>query len=301
MFAAVDVGSNTVRMLIGECLNRQVHPATYYRQITRLGARYQPGIGLTAESMERTLAALREFDKILQQKKVANCRTLGTAALRRAENRQYFQELVANQTHLSLEIISGEEEALLTAHGALSVIRPIPDSSLIVDIGGGSTEFVFQKDGMVLFRQSYPVGVVRLCEEVPDRPGRQVFIDKILDNFSNDLAGQGLPRALIESAQLVGTAGTITTLAAMAQQMTVYDWRKINNSILLISWLRETEGRLKAISEVLREQLPGMEKGRGDLILPGLQLLLSLMRRFAFKSLKVADFGLLEGILLGMG
>ena len=300
MLAAIDVGSNTVRMLIGDCAARQVQADHYYRCITRLGGGYTPGMGLAAESIERTLAALAAFSKILHQQSITKVRAVGTAALRRAENSQEFQEGFTELTQLKLEIITGDEEAQLTARGVLSAIHPIPATALILDVGGGSTELILVEDGQILFRRSYPLGVVRLCEEEPDDSARLTAISRMLDELYLDLSRSHMKDKLGGSCQLVGTAGTVTTLAAMAQQMIDYDPHRINNFTLSRGWLQQAYNRLAPMSVEERERLPGMEEGRGDLIVPGLQLVLSLLERYSWSSLKVADSGLLEGILLGI-
>lgn len=299
MRAAIDVGSNTVRMLIGSCDSRQIHSVAYHRQITRLGGGYLPGRGLAPESMERTLAALKDFDLILRAQEVTEVRAVATAALRRAENRQDFLRQVGEQTQFVLEIIDGEEEALLTACGVLSVVCPPPSSALLIDIGGGSTELILSAAGQLLLRRSYPLGVVRLCEEYRSEQDRQLAIDQLLDSFFRELEQRDI-ETLSSATQLLGTAGTVTTLAAMNQQLTVYDRRKINNAILSLAWLRKTIDDLRPLSVAERERLPGLEEGRGDLIVPGLQLLISLMERCSREILKVADAGLLEGVLLGL-
>jgi len=300
MPAAIDVGSNTVRMLIGDCHDRRLRPVAYYRRITRLGGRYQEGEGLAPDSMERTLSALEDFSRILQEQAITRVRAVATAALRRAENRQLFLLQTAARTSFNLDIIAGDEEAVLTARGVLSVLNPVPETALIVDIGGGSTELILTKAGQILFRRSYPIGVVRLCEEFKSDRERQLFITQTLDDFLQDVRLGELAGMLSESTQLIGTAGTVTTLAAIFQRMTAYDRHKINNSILSHDWLREIGKLLLPLSVPERERFPGLEEGRGDLILPGLQLLISLMEKGCWKTLKVADSGLLEGVLLGI-
>lgn len=299
MIATIDVGSNTLRMLIGDCLNSSIRPHRYYRQITRLGGGCSDAKGLDPESMERALSALQEFKRILDTQQISQLRMVGTAALRRSKNRQQFVTEVKSRTGFSLNIIDGAEEARLTAAGVLSVVEPTPEASLIVDIGGGSTELVCCQAERILLQKSYPLGVVRLCEEFPDFPERQQQISALLGQFLTELTNK-LPAADLRSFQLIGTAGTVTTLAAMQLKMTDYDWRKINNQTLSLAWLEETRANLVPLTVAEREGLPGMEAGRGDLILPGLELLLSLLQGFAKHEIKVADAGLLEGVMLDL-
>ena len=301
MSAAIDVGSNTVRMLLrSPSLKGRQPEQRYYQQITRLGGGYIQGKGLAPESMKRTLAVLSGFKDILEQERASHVRLVGTAALRHAENREEFVKRVKERTGLNLEIISGREEARLSAAGILSVLNPLPEVSLLIDIGGGSTEFILCSAEQVVFQSSYPLGVVRLSEEYADKSARKVAIQQMLEQFDQDLKMAELTSSPAADWQLVGTAGTITTLAALDLQMTNYDRRQINNHVLNYAWLRQTKVYLNSLSVSAREALPGIETGRGDLILPGLEVLLQVLEHFRQTHIKVADSGLLEGVMFDL-
>jgi len=299
MYVAIDVGSNTVRMLIGQINQGRLFPVRYERAITRLGGDLDLTTGLAEESMQRTLVALKSFSEILQEKSPLAIRTVGTAALRRASNGDDFVNKVAEQTNLNLEIIDGHQEAVLCSLGVLEALSPRPKNSLIIDIGGGSTELVLLEDCQILFRESYPLGVVRLCEETADGSERNAVINDVMEQLKNSLIQRGL-LAKVQSSdcEFIGTAGTATTLAALEQRMESYDWSKINNHILSLATLEKQQTDLSTLTVSQREELPGLEAGRGDLIIPGIQILLSLTKGFSRPHIRVSDFGLLEGVLL---
>ena len=297
-YAAIDVGSNTLRMLIGECRNHKIIPELYRQQITRLAGGYRDDQGLALESIERTLAVFTEYAETLQQMDVGKVRAIGTAALRRAENFQHLINLVKLRTRIELEVISGKEEARLSAAGVLSVLASVPNSALIVDIGGGSTEVIFCHQGQVLSSSSYPLGVVQLCEEMPVAQHRQAYLKDMVVKFSSDLLHTGIPATMLEQCLLVGTAGTVTTLAALHMKMREYDRQRINNHRLPLDWLEVTLEKLNSLSAAEREDLPGFETGRGDVIIPGLEMLIALGRYFKQSTILVADSGLLEGVML---
>ncbi|NOQ41905.1 MAG: exopolyphosphatase [Desulfuromusa sp.] len=297
MQAAIDVGSNTIRMLIGDCRKGTIVPHSTHRKIVRLAGDFSVQTGLAETAMHRALTALKSFHDIISAQNISHVRVVGTAALRRAKNRQSFIDNVLSATGLEIEVIEGAEEALLTTMGILSVVDPVPDSIVIIDIGGGSTELACLIDGQIRFQESYPLGVVRLCEECSSASERQQQIDAVFDQFTKSLKMLGLAD---RQYQLIGTAGTITTLAAIHLQLDDYDASLINNHDLLIDWLEDLQQTLKLLSVPERETLTGMEPGRGDLILPGLQILLTLSRLLQLSSLKVADSGLLEGVMLGL-
>jgi exopolyphosphatase / guanosine-5'-triphosphate,3'-diphosphate pyrophosphatase len=293
--AAIDVGSNTVRMIIGECLHGILRPAEYHRKITRLAGQISVSNELNTASMERTLAALRSFREILKSANVKDTRIVGTAALRRATNQQYFIDQVFAETGLNLDVIEGTEEARLMALGVLTAIDPIPNDAIIIDIGGGSTEFVCLSEGSVCFQTSYPLGVVRLCEEFNTDREQYDAISHVICQFMSALKSNEL---IGKNWNLIGTAGTITTLAAIDLQLTDYNSALINNHCIPMSELKAIEQHLRSLTDKGRESITGMEPGRGDLILPGVSIVLALMHAFHQDQIKVADSGLLEGTLL---
>lgn len=295
MFATVDIGSNTARMLIGEYRESQLRPYAYERQITRLAGGYTPESGLSDPAMNRTLAALKKFSQHLQRQNIPCLRAVGTAALRLAANQNDFVTKVLQETGFHIDVIDGDEEARLTTAGVLSVIYPPPENALIFDIGGGSTELILVVAGRIVVQKSYPLGVVRLAEEYSDHHHRHRVIDNFLSDF-HQIIQQYL--SADRSFEMIGTAGTMTTLAAIHLGMTTYDAQRINNHRLSLSWLRHLHERLESISLTDREKLPGMEPGRGDLILPGAQLVVAIAATFGFSEMKVSDAGLLEGVFL---
>ena len=297
MKAAIDIGSNTVRMLVGEIIEDQVAPQYYLRQVTRLGGGYDPMQGLSAEASERTICALEEFAQRIQESSPTSIRAVATEAVRRAVNSQQFIAEVRARTGLVVEIIDGKEEAELSFTGVLAALKPRPAAALIFDIGGGSTEFILCKEGKRLWAKSYPLGVITLAED----PASRQSIERILTELVKDLHLAGWS-PLLDSArcELVGTAGTVTTLAAMDLSMTDYDWQRINNYILSQATLLSLYQCLLPLTPAEREQIDGVEKGRGDLILPGAEIVLALLALFAKDRLRVSDFGLLEGILLAL-
>ncbi len=297
MLAAIDVGSNTVRLLLGDVVQGKVQPIAYERRITRLKGG-QTEDGLAQDAMDRTLSALDSFSKTILKHNPDAITVVGTEALRSAPNRELFVDLVLQKTGLDLKIISGAEEATLSARGVLSVVAPTPDHAIILDIGGGSTEIILTNGLDVLFRHSCPLGVVRLAE-MEFGSSVDEFIGTILKDLSRELSTRQLMEtACCPQTSVIGTAGTVTTLAALDLEMTTYDWRRVNNHKLQAAIIDKYIHKLTPMSVQEREGLPGMEEGRGDLILPGLMVLKKLLQTFVKPELIVSDFGLLEGLIL---
>lgn len=297
MDAVIDVGSNTIRMLIAGDRHKENLTPQYYRQITRLGGDFSENEGLSEAGMGRSLEALKSYQKIISSENISRIKVVGTAALRRARNQRDFIDMVSAATGLELEIIDGQEEALLATQGVLSVVVPIPDAAIIVDIGGGSTELICAIAGQIYFQQSFPLGVVRLCEEFSSAAERRQHIDVTFSSVSKSLQNAGLGA---KNYQLIGTAGTITTLAAIHLSLRNYDAKKINNHVISIDWLYGFQRKLEAMPVAEREALIGMEPGRGDLILPGLEIILYLLDHLQISTLRVSDAGLLEGLMINL-
>jgi exopolyphosphatase/guanosine-5'-triphosphate,3'-diphosphate pyrophosphatase len=299
--AAIDAGSNTLRLLIGRVVDGRVVPQLYQRRICRLAGNFSQQEGLSAESRVRTLSVFREFSFLCQKSEVEQVRAIGTAAFRQAVNGENFADQVRETTGLPLEIVNGETEGYYTARGVISALDPVPAQALIFDIGGGSTEFIFYVDGRVVWSRSFSLGVVHLTETCTSPVARQTEISKTLAMVQAELQ-----RACISSGAdlakltLVGTAGTVTTLAALDMQMSEYDWRRVNNYSMPYHTLQNWYERLCPMTPPEREALPGMEPGRGDLIIAGLEIVLGIIQATHSERLVASDFGILEGLLLSM-
>ena len=299
MLATVDAGSNTIRLLIARYINGRFEPKNYYHRICRLLGGYSHERGLSLEAQTRALDVLQEFFFICQAERVQQIKAVGTAAFRQAINGKAFAAHISKTTQIPLEIISGEKEAQLTVAGVLHALDPIPDFALIFDIGGGSTEFTLCAGNKVLWSKSYPLGVVQLTESYPLRKERNEPIKMVLKSVKNEIS-TFFESKLIDPINLtvVGTAGTATTLAALDMQMSDYDWTLVNNYSLSCQKIQKWYDHLAQLSPVAREQLPGMEVGRGDLIISGIEIVLDVLKTMQTNRLFVSDFGLLEGLLL---
>lgn len=301
MLAAIDAGSNTLRLLIGKIVADKVVPKLYLRRICRLAGDFSKEEGLSPAARERTLVAFKELAEVCQEYEVEHIRAVGTAAFRQAINGEDFVSEIRSATRIPLKIISGEIEAACMTEGVLSALDPLPSQALIIDIGGGSTEFVLCLNQKVVWSRSLHLGVVRLTEGYTSPQVRHEVIEGALTGLVTELVKACNSGNIDFTAlTLIGTAGTVTTLAALDLQMTDYDWRRVNNYSLSLLRLQYWQSRLTPLSPVEREALPGMEEGRGDLIVAGLEIILCLMQQVNSDCLIVSDFGILEGLLLSM-
>ena len=299
-YAAVDLGTNTVRLLIAKTGGNGIEPLLVKRRITRLGGGFTREGGLAPEARQRTLSALAEFAGDLVELNVVQLRAVATSAVRDAVNGPAFCDEVLHRTGIALEVIGGEEEGLLTLRGVLAGLgQAAGDDLLVFDVGGGSTEYTLVNRQMPRFTRSLPLGVVRLTEGKPGPAAMAEKVDRELAALAAELHREGL--AVVPSrCLLAGTAGTATTLAAIDLGMTDYDYRRVNGHYLARDTVAAILQRLLPLTPEERLAVPGMEKGREDLIIAGTLVTLKTLDRFGFDGMKVSDFGLLEGVLFSI-
>ncbi len=297
-YAVLDLGSNSVRLLIGEVIRGRIAPKLYERAVTRISAG-MASTGMLGEGpMHRTLEVLRGFRRIIEAEGATLSDAAGTSALREAGNSAEFLERARAETGIAIRVISGEEEARLTALGVVSSLEPMP-SAMIADIGGGSTEMALMRGRELIASISEPVGAVGLIERhIKSDPPARAELDSLRAECeaaaTRFRAALGAPEP---GMRLVGTAGTMSTIAAMDLGLGRYERDRVHGHTVALGRIREMFGRTTAMP--LRERLliKGLEPGRTDLIMAGLTLTICLMETFGFKDLLISDSGLLEGLL----
>ncbi|MFZ4856416.1 MAG: exopolyphosphatase [Desulfuromonadaceae bacterium] len=294
--AAIDFGTNTARLLIAERSSGGIIPVHVEREVVRLGGGFSDEYGLSVEAQARGLACLGRFSAILRDYGVKQVRASATSAVRDALNGRVFVEKVLQETGIHLVVIDGEEEARLTLAGVLSALDSEPKTLVVLDVGGGSTEFTVSSGGKPVFIKSMPIGVVRLTEGFRTNVEMSARVESVINQLGDDLSAAGI--LFSEEAELVGTAGTATTVAAIKLELVEYDYRTVNNFTVCRNDIGSIFQRLSLLSPSERLSVKGLEKGREDLIIAGLIIITSVMDTFGFKRLKVSDFGLLEGLAL---
>jgi exopolyphosphatase/guanosine-5'-triphosphate,3'-diphosphate pyrophosphatase len=297
--AAIDFGTNTARLLVAERSADGIDPVRVEREIVRLGGGFTDEYGLSKEACERGLACLGRFSKIISEYGIVQIRASATSAVRDAVNGRDFVEMVFQNTGILLEVIDGDREARLTLDGVLSGLDSEPEKLVVIDVGGGSTEVCVSVNRSIQFIKSMPIGVVRLTEGFRTITEMTERVRLVIDQLEHDISQAGI--IFSGNSELVGTAGTATTIAAIKQELVEYDYRKVNNFLVSRSDIGEIFQQLSRLGPQERLMVKGMEKGREDLIIAGLVIITAVMDRFGFTRLKVSDFGLLEGLALSEG
>jgi len=304
--ASFDLGTNTFLLLIAEIKNGQVEPVFEKETIVRLGKGVDAAGNLNAEAMQRGYACLQEYVAFAKQYQVKEVFAVGTSALRDAANRHEFLQAAFEKTGVRIEMISGEKEARLTFAGTLSNKMNLPSPVAVLDIGGGSTEVVigaWPQTASIdnqLYARSADIGSVRLTERfVHSDPVAPDEVMRLRQHAEAAMRATWSAEMLAKAKTLIGTAGTITTLAAMAQEMREYDPRRIDGFILTRPKLGEMIVELHRRTVAGRCVLPGLSAARADVILAGALILETFLEVYKFPELMVSHRGLRYGVLAG--
>ena len=300
--AGVDIGTLTCRLLIADLLpDGKLREVRSERRILRLGAGVDQTKQLSAVAMDRVLQCLREWRKIIDASHVDAAAAVATSAVRDAANRDEFLDRVKREAGFEIELLSGEEEARRTMLGIRSGLPHGVTDVLALDIGGGSTEFILDWPGQKPVVRSIDIGVVRLCERLLhyDPPtDEEVRQAREWVARETKAAVAGIDNYL--AATFVGTAGTITSLAAMAQKLLTYEPARIHNYRLQLTTILEIEQTLLSRKKADRIGLPGLEKGREEVIAAGAIIIQTIMEALGMSAVLVSDLGLREGVLIDL-
>ncbi len=300
IFAGIDIGTLTCRLLIAELTSAGgLRELQSDRRILRLGQEVDRDRVLRPDAMARVVATLKEWRQVIESYHVDAATAVATSAVRDAGNRDEFLDLVRRGSGFQVEIISGEEEARRTMLGIRSGLSPGVTDLLALDIGGGSTEFILDRPGQPTMARSIDIGVVRLSERILH--GDPPTVDEIRQArewVRNETAAAVADMPKAAGFAFVGTAGTITSLAAMAQQLPAYEPARIHNYTLTLDRVKQLEVQLLGCSKAQREGLPGLERGREDVIAAGAIILRTVMETLGMAKVLVSDLGLREGVLL---
>jgi exopolyphosphatase / guanosine-5'-triphosphate,3'-diphosphate pyrophosphatase len=307
-YAALDLGTNNCRLLVARPAKGGFQVVDAFSRIVRLGEGLSATGRLSDAAMERALTALRVCADKLRRRNVERLRGVATEACRRADNGQAFLERVSSETGISFDIISPREEVDLALLGCVSLIEGHVSRLLVFDIGGGSTELSLvevQGDGRLKLAAwaSLPCGVIGLAEEFGgDRIAPEDF-ERMVAKVSQHLAplrdrqrtDGGGP---CDGLQVVGTSGTVTTLAGLHLALPAYDRRRVDGLCLEFGELCAVTDRLLGMDYAARATLPCVGPERADLVVGGCAILEAIRRAWPVKRLHIADRGLREGILL---
>lgn len=303
--AVIDVGTNSVKLLVADVAGLEVRPVLEDSRQTRLGKGFYETHRLQPEPLAQTARAVAAFANAARKHGAVSVRIIATSAARDAKNPGDLAAAIAEATNLRLEIISGEQEAEWAFRGATSNPKLANEPLLLLDAGGGSTEFILGQGKQKHFQQSYPLGVVRLLEKIPHsdppKPDELAACREWLKMFLDTTVRGELEPALKRevklheqhhAVRLVGTGGTATILARMELGLNDYDRERIEAVRLSLKRTKVWVERLWSLSLAERRDIPGLPKERADVMLTGVLIYEAVMEAFAFGELRVSTRGL---------
>jgi exopolyphosphatase/guanosine-5'-triphosphate,3'-diphosphate pyrophosphatase len=295
--AAIDVGTNSTRLLVAEEQGDGFRSIERRMTITRLGQGVNERRVLAPEALERTLRTIADYAATCGELGVDRLRVTGTSAVRDAKNREEFFDGVRKLTGSEAELLSGEEEASATFLGALADL-PKDGPVLVVDIGGGSTEFisgVTEPERLI----SLDIGCVRMLEKyLHTDPPEAEEIDRLRADVDGQLAAARDALSVPAGAKLIGVAGTVTQLATLKTGLPVYDPDVTHHFVLSHGDVRLLAKRLNSLTYVQRKSIRGLEPGRADVIVAGAQILLAVMETFDAAEVLVSEKDILDGLVI---
>ncbi|MBN9027851.1 MAG: Ppx/GppA family phosphatase [Rhizobiales bacterium] len=317
LYAALDLGTNNCRLLIAQPRERGFRVVDAFSRIVRLGEGVGRSGRLGEAAMDRAVEALRICRSKLADRGVARARLIATEACRSAENGAIFLERVRSETGLSLEIVSRETEARLAVSGCASLIDPNSNGALLFDIGGGSSELVWidltrpaearrrRMSDRIRTWASLPVGVVTLSErhggELVTPEVFEAMVVEVSDMLRDFPEAEALDHAVAAgNLHMLGTSGTVTTLAGVHLGLERYDRRRVDGTWMTGDEVNLMMNTLTGMDYAARIANPCIGKERADLVLAGCAILEAIRRRWPCQRLRVADRGLREGILVEM-
>ena len=306
-YAAIDLGTNNCRLLIARPQGENFTVIDAFSRVVRLGEGLAQSGRLSEAAMDRAVAALRICAEKLRRRNVHLARSVATEACRRATNGQAFIDRVRQETGILLDIISAQEEARLAVLGCHILLESGIGPAVIFDIGGGSTELVLIEPGApvprILDWQSVPWGVVSLTETMgPEPEGTPALLARyaamrgmVADSFADFAQRIGAHRT--PDLRLLGTSGTVTTLASLHLALPQYDRRAVDGLVVPSASMRQITTRLSGMGPAERRTLPCIGNERADLVVAGCAILDAILDIWPAPRLGVADRGIREGIL----
>jgi exopolyphosphatase/guanosine-5'-triphosphate,3'-diphosphate pyrophosphatase len=296
--AAIDCGTNSTRLLVREGDGPTVERLM---RITRLGQGVDRTGELAPEAIGRTIDVLREYRTTMDSLGVKRVRMTATSAARDARNREDFFTAAEDAIGVRPELLRGDEEGRLAFLGATAELDPSDGPFLVVDIGGGSTEFIvgtIEPEGVM----SLDIGCVRLTERFlrGDPPTAEELSQAIsvvhayLDDVARELPG------VKDAGRLVGLAGTVTTMAAVEIGLPVYDRDRIHHFVLTHAAAEDVFRTLATEPRAQRIHNPGLEEARADVIVGGAAILVAVMRHFDFNECLVSEADILDGLVMSL-
>lgn len=295
--AAIDIGTNTIRLLVGCTKEGKIIRFLTDRAVTQLGKNVEKTGIISIENIEKSIKSLLKFKKICNKYSVNKISAVGTSILRDAKNSGEIISTIKEKVGIDVIVISGDEEAELTLKGVLSGLSVdiLKDPILIVDVGGGSTEWIYLNK-YIINKGSINIGSIRLYDTfIKNDPPTEFELDKLKKFIQIEISKAISFKDRIKT--FIATGGTATSVAAIDMQLEQYDGEIIHEHNTSLESLRSIYFSIVKLSQSERSKIKGLEKERSNIIIPGVAILINIMERINSDSVMISDYGILEGVL----
>ncbi|WP_430884749.1 Ppx/GppA family phosphatase [Fusibacter sp. JL216-2] len=297
--AAIDIGTNSIRLLKAEIIDGQLKSGNKALEMTRIGEGVNETGELSEAGMARSVKALKEFYEEAKTWGAQRVYALATSAVRDAQNRETFIKRVKEACGLDIEVISGDQEAKIGFLGVLAGVGSVEGKILVIDVGGGSTELIVGDSQGITLAKSVNVGAVRMT-------GKHIKTDPITDSeylaVKKDI--EDITRSVLDEikaykiTKAIGIGGTATTLGAIELEMETYDRYKIQNTAVTGKDIQNMNERLRKLNLEDRKQIKGLQPKRADIILAGSMVIDHILDTLQIDAMHISDFDNLEGCLM---
>ena len=295
--AIIDLGTNTCNLLIAE-YDKQTYQILYQgKEVVKLGKNGIDKNLLVADGLERAIHAIQKQLEKIKNYDTTHIVALATSAIREAINQNWFLREIKEKTGVELLVISGEKEADLIFKGVKLALGEIEDHSIILDIGGGSNEFILTEAGEPVWKQSFPLGMARIIDQIPpSNPITPEEIIQIRNYFESGLDSLWKRTTGIEITSLIGCSGAFDTLADLIDQTDPGSKHRIRQELKISDFERIYKMLIESTTDE-RKQLKGMESIRIEMIVPSVILIKIIVERLKIQKIYQTDYALREGIL----
>ncbi len=298
-YAVIDIGTNSIRLLIAETEEGIILNSKKHLEMTRIGKGVNETKMIADDAIDRSVKALKDFKEMALNEDVDLIKAIATSAVRDANNRDVFIKRVKDEVGLDIEVISGKKEALLGFQGVINGIHDIDDDDiLVIDIGGGSTELIIGNRRGLKYQESLNVGAVRMTDKhIESDPINQEDIENLLKDIRYIIKDEIEKIKKHNITKVIGIGGTITTLGAVDQNLERYNRDKIHNYVLNIDNINTLIDNFKTMDNEERKKVKGLEPKRADIILAGSLILYEIINEIEAKNIMISEYDNLEGYI----
>lgn len=298
--AVIDIGTNSTRLLVAEVEGARVRELLRRSTVTRLGGGVDLSGSLSVEAIERVCSTVGDYIGLYRELGVDKIKAIATSAVRDADNGSAFMAELRERFALEADLIDGEEEARLTYRGTTAA-RPPTVPTLVVDIGGGSTELIVGQGPDISYFSSLQAGVVRHTERhLVSDPTNMPQLEALAADIRHivDVAIEGCSEGSLSVEQAIGVAGTPTSLAAIDLALVPYDPARVHGHVLVLPDIQRMLSQLAGLTLAQRVEVPGLHPDRAPTIVAGVVILIEVMRAFDLDRITVSEHDILYGAAL---